>query len=57
LPKGTDLSGYSQTQLNIIAERLNDRPRKVLDFMTPNEVFQQQIDSLQLDSKSVALQV
>ena len=39
LPKGTDLSGQSQTDLNIIAERLNNRPRKILDFLTPNEVF------------------
>ena len=37
--RGTDLSGHSQTDLNIIAERLNNRPRKILDFQTPNEVF------------------
>ena len=41
LPKGTDLAGYSQNDLNVIAERPNNRPRKVLNFMTPNEVFAQ----------------
>ena len=34
-PKGTDLSGYSQAQLNQVALRLNQRPRKTLGFQTP----------------------
>lgn len=34
-PKGTDLSGYSQSYLNKIALRLNQRPRKTLGFETP----------------------
>lgn len=34
-PKGTDLSGYSQSHLNKIALRLNQRPRKTLGFLTP----------------------
>src|SRR6266496_5118204 len=34
-PKGTDLSAYSQTYLNKIALRLNQRPRKTLGFETP----------------------
>jgi IS30 family transposase len=34
-PRGTNLSGYSQAQLNRIALRLNQRPRKTLGFETP----------------------
>ena len=39
LPKGMDLSGYTQRELNAIAHRLNTRPRKCLDFATPLEVY------------------
>ncbi len=41
LPKGTDLSGYTQRELNAIAHRLNTRPRKCLDFATPLEAYAQ----------------
>lgn len=41
LPKGTDLSGYTQRDLNAIAQRLNTRPRKCLEWATPLEVFTQ----------------
>lgn len=34
-PKGTDLSGYSQADLNKVALQLNQRPRKTLNFCTP----------------------
>ncbi|WP_047196973.1 IS30 family transposase [Caldimonas brevitalea] len=39
LPKGTDLSGSSQRQLDAIAWSLNTRPRKTLGFRSPAEVF------------------
>jgi transposase, IS30 family len=35
LPKRSDLSGYAQSELDKIAMRLNQRPRKTLGFDTP----------------------
>lgn len=45
LPKGIDLSAYSQAKLNAIARRLNERPRKTLNYETPAERFHQTVAS------------
>jgi IS30 family transposase len=52
-PKGMHLSAITQAQLTAIELRLNTRPRKILDFQTPDEVF----SNLKLNEfLSVALQ-
>lgn len=40
-PKGTDFSGVTARDLSFVMDRLNTRPRKVLDFQTPSEVWEE----------------
>jgi IS30 family transposase len=46
-PKGTDLSRWSAEDLEAVAYALNNRPRKILGWRTPAEVFEEQLRSLQ----------
>lgn len=46
LPKGSDLSSYSEERIQIVEDWLNDYPREVLGFATPRELFQQQVSLL-----------
>ena len=52
LPKGTDFNNVSAKRLKQIEDNLNNRPRKVLGFRTPNEMRSQEISN---NSSSVQL--
>ena len=45
-PKGTDLSVYSQAELNKVARKLNQRPRKTLGYKTPADKLQASVASI-----------
>ena len=44
LPKKRDLSKVTQEKIDMIMERLNNRPRKRSGFKTPNQVFLQSVN-------------
>ena len=48
LPKGADLSVYTQEQLDAIAWSLNTRPRKSLGFRSPVEVYTELLHNMEL---------
>jgi IS30 family transposase len=41
LPKGADLSGYTQSQLDAIADEINNRPRIALGVRSPLAVYRE----------------
>ena len=45
-PKGTDISVFSQAQLNKVARKLNQRPRKTLGYQTPADKLQASVASI-----------
>lgn len=44
-PKGIGLAVFSQSKLNAVARKLNERPRKTLNYQTPAEIFNQSVAS------------
>ena len=46
-PKGTDLSRWSEEEIEAVAATLNSRPRKVLGWKTPAEAFEEHLQSIQ----------
>ena len=53
MSKGSDLSVYSQDELDEIALSLNTRPRQTLGFRTPLAAYTEHVARLQLQPNSV----
>jgi len=49
LPKGTDFRSLTSWELTMIIRQLNNMPRKILNYLTPNEVL--------FNNRKVALQI
>jgi transposase, IS30 family len=52
-PKGTDLSQYSQEQLDAVADQINHRPRAIFGFRSPFDVFNHLMATAHLQSDSI----
>ena len=48
-PKGTDFTKISQSDVLLVENKLNNRPRKILDFMTPIEFAQSLVSKKNCD--------
>jgi len=44
-PKGTDFNRVTNAKIQNIQDEINDRPRKILNYETPREVFEKEIES------------
>jgi IS30 family transposase len=53
MPKGSDLSIYSQDELDAIALSLNTRPRETLGWKTPLAVYTEHMARLQLQPDAI----
>ena len=50
IPRGTDPKSFSDADLQLLAHRLNDTPRKCLGFKTPAEALSNQLLHLKCES-------
>jgi len=57
LPKRTNIARLTQSELDDIAEELNNRPRKRLGYRTPNEAYQLVLKSKKGEMSKVAVAI
>ena len=45
IPKGTPLSQFDEWQIQWLENKMNNTPRKCLNYLTPNEAFEKEVNS------------
>lgn len=51
-PKGTDFATVTNRELQAVVRELNNRPRKILGFMTANEVYYKLLKKVRCDDRN-----
>ena len=46
VPKDKSIESYSEEQILEFADKMNNTPRKVLDYQTPDELFDEYLDEV-----------
>ena len=46
IPKGRSMINYTQEDIDYFADIINGLPRKILGYKTPDELFDQELDSI-----------
>jgi transposase InsO family protein len=50
LPRKASLENLAQAELDAIVQEINDRPIKLLEYQTPNEAWNKEIQKLEIQS-------
>ena len=56
IPKGNLIENYSYEDINNIANWMNNYPRKILNYYTPQEVLQKELNNQKLFDKIISIQ-
>ena len=46
IPKGKSIDDYTADQILIFADFINGLPRKILNYHTPDELFEKELDRI-----------
>lgn len=56
VPKGTSIDVFTQSDISEISDWSNNLPRKILNYSTPEELFEEEMDTI-YSTKSVQVDI